>query len=62
MDTLDEVRQLWKEFWLNNSFGAGMAIIENGEVIKSHGRNTNTDHLKEMPDSIVFAKKGKLHG
>lgn len=59
MDTLDEVRQLWKEYGLNESFGAGMAIIENGEIVKSHGQKTNTDHLKEMPDSIVFHKRGK---
>jgi len=59
MDSLELARIMWKDFGLNHSFGSGMAIIENGEIVKEHGAPTNTDDLKEMPDSIVFARKNK---
>ena len=59
MDTLEEVRQIWKHFDLNNSERSGMKIIEKNEVVKQYGTNTNTDHLKEMGNSIVFYKRGK---
>ena len=52
-------REFWKEFGLNNSKGAGMTLTESGNVVKHHGGMTNTDRMKEMPESIVFAKKGK---
>jgi hypothetical protein len=50
---------MWKEFDLNKSKGAGMTYFVHGEVVKDHGAATNTDDLKEMPDSIVFYKRGK---
>jgi len=58
-DGLNVAREFWKEFNLNNSKNSGMTLIENGEVKKHHGGMTNTDRMKEMPDSIVFAKKGQ---
>jgi hypothetical protein len=57
MDTLDFARDVWKEFGLNDSFGAGMTLTVNGEVTKQHGKLTNTDDLKEMPDSIVHYQR-----
>jgi len=61
-DALKVAREFWKEFNLNNSRNAGMTLTEGGEVIKHHGGMTNTDRMRKMPDSIVFSKKGKLHG
>ena len=58
-EALDFAREVWKVFDLNNSKRAGMTYIVDGEVVKSHGAATNTDDLKEMPDSIVFHKRGK---
>ena len=58
-EPLDFAREMWKVFELNNSKRAGMTYIVDGEVVKSHGAATNTDDLKEMPDSIAFAKRGK---
>jgi len=58
-EPLDFAREMWKSFELNASKRAGMTLIENGEIVKEHGASTNTDDLKEMPDSIVFARKSK---
>ncbi len=58
-EALDFARDMWKEFDLNKSKGAGMTYIVDGVIVKSHGKDTNTDHLKEMGDSIVFWKKEK---
>ena len=56
METIDFARQIWKEFGLNNSRGAGMTLIENGVITKQHGKATNTDDLKAMGESIVHYK------
>jgi hypothetical protein len=58
-ECLKFARDVWREFDLNNSKGAGMTLIENGEIVKEHGKATDTDDLKVMGDSIVFSKKGK---
>lgn len=58
-EAIEVAREFWKEFGLNNSKGAGMTLTESGNVVKHHGGMTNTDRMKEMPESIVFAKKGK---
>jgi len=58
-EAIDVARIFWKEFGLNNSKGSGMTLIENGKIKKHHGNMTNTDRMREMPDSIVFAMKSK---
>lgn len=58
-EPLDFARDVWKEFELNKSKGAGMTYFVDGVMVKDHGAATNTDDLKEMPDSIVFHKRGK---
>jgi len=58
-ECLKFARDVWREFDLNNSKGAGMTLIENGVTVKEHGKATNTDDLKEMGSSIVFYKRGK---
>lgn len=58
-EPLDFARAMWKAFELNNSKRAGMTYIVDGEVVNSHGAATNTDDMKEMPDSIVFYKRGQ---
>ena len=60
MEAIDFARQLWKEFNLNKSRGAGMTCFENGEIIKQHGKATDTDDLKEMGDTIVHYKPVQL--
>ena len=64
MDSLEFARDLWREFGLNDSLGAGMTLIVDGEVTKQHGKATNTDDLKEMGESIVHYKpvQPKLKG
>jgi hypothetical protein len=57
MDTLDFARDVWKEFGLNSSQGAGMTLTVDGEVAKQYGKLTNTDDLKEMGESIVHYRK-----
>lgn len=61
MEALDFAREVWKEFGLNDSFGAGMTLTVDGVVTKQHGKLTNTDDLKEMPDSIVHYEADRLH-
>lgn len=58
-EPLDFAREVWKEFNLNHSKRAGMTYFVDGVVVKEHGAATDTNDMKEMPDSIVFAKKGK---
>jgi len=58
MDTLDFAREVWKEFGLNNSDGAGMAYFENGELIKSHGAKTDISRCKEFGE--VFTTQPKF--
>jgi hypothetical protein len=58
-EALDVAREFWKTFDLNNSKGAGMTLTENGEVVKHFGNMTDTKRMREMPDSIVFHKRGK---
>jgi hypothetical protein len=57
MDTLDFARDIWREFELNKSFGAGMTLKVDGAVTKQHGKLTNTDDLKEMGENIVHYRK-----
>lgn len=58
MGTLEFARDIWKEFELNKSSGAGMTITDNNNiVIKKHGYQFNTDNLKEMPASIAYYKQ-----
>jgi hypothetical protein len=52
-ECLKFARDVWREFDLNNSKGAGMTLIENGEIVKEHGSATNTDDLKEMGNSFT---------
>lgn len=53
-EPIEFARDVWCEFDLNNSKGAGMTYFVDGKEVKSHGTSTNTDDMKEMPDSIVF--------
>jgi hypothetical protein len=56
-DALQEMRELWKAFDLNNSQGAGMRITyDNGEV-KSYGTVTETADLLHCDST-----PGPLHG
>lgn len=59
MDTLDFARDIWKEFGLNNSQGAGVTFLCNGVITKQHGKATNTIDLKEMGETIVHYKRVK---
>ena len=64
MDSLDFARDIWKEFGLNQSRGAGMTFSDNGVIIKQHGKATDTEDLKEMGETIVHYKpvQPKLKG
>jgi len=53
MDSLQFAREIWKEFNLNESKGAGMTLTENGVVVKKHGQQINTDNFKVMGQTIV---------
>jgi hypothetical protein len=53
MDSLQFAREIWREFNLNESKGAGMTLTENGVVVKKHGQSLNTDNFRVMGDSIV---------
>ena len=57
MDSLEFARDLWREFGLNDSRGAGMTLTTDGIVTKKHGYQFSTQNLKEMPASIVHYKK-----
>jgi hypothetical protein len=57
MDTLDFARDIWREFELNKSQGAGMTLTVDGVVTKQHGKATDTDDLNEMGNSIVHYRK-----
>ena len=57
MDTLTFARDMWKEFGLNNSIGAGMTLTVDGVITKHHGKATNTDDLKAFGESIVQYKQ-----
>lgn len=48
-DALQEMRELWREFDLNNSPGAGMKITyDNGEV-KQYGEVADTSAMQAFP-------------
>jgi hypothetical protein len=60
-ECLKFARDVWREFDLNNSKGAGMTLIENGEIVKEHGKATDTSDLKVMGDiftTVVSSKSG----
>lgn len=60
-DALQEMRELWREFDLNNSQNAGMRITyDNGEV-KQHGTITETSQLRAFP-AIPSAGSSVLSG
>ena len=60
--TLDGVRQLWKEYGLNNSEGAGMQITyESGEV-KSHGKVYRDDEFRYCFTDFVVRKPDDADG
>ena len=59
METLDFAREMWKEFDLNKSQGAGMSFYEKGVITKQHGKETDTEDLKEMGETIVHYKRFK---
>jgi hypothetical protein len=56
-EPLDFAREIWKEFNLNESKGAGMTLTENGVVVKKHGYQFSTDNFKVMPQTIVDYRK-----
>ena len=53
---LDFAREIWREFNLNESKGAGMKITENGVVTKAYGADTEV-RGKVMGESIVFHRE-----
>lgn len=57
MDSLQFAREIWREFNLNESKGAGMTLTENGVVVKKHGQQLNTDGFRVMGESIVFHRE-----
>lgn len=52
---MELAREIWKEFGLNNSMGAGMTQTDlgTGKVINKHGQQLNTDGFNVMPDLIT---------
>lgn len=56
-DTLDGVRQLWKEYGLNKSEGAAMHITYDTGEIKQHGQMPMTDGMLEITPVIAIKKK-----
>ena len=56
-EPLDFAREIWKEFNLNDSKGAGMTLTVDEVVTKRHGYQFSTDNFKVMGDSIVGYRK-----
>lgn len=55
-EPLDFAREIWREFNLNESKGAGMKITEGGIEIKSYGAPTEI-RGKEMGESLVHHRE-----
>jgi len=56
-EPIEFAREIWREFNLNESKGAGMTLTENGVVVKKHGQQLNTDGFKVMGDSLVHHRE-----
>jgi hypothetical protein len=57
MDSLQFAREIWKEFNLSNSKGAGMTLTIDEVVTKRHGYQFNTDNFNVMGQTIVDYRK-----
>lgn len=58
-DALQEMRELWKHFDLNNSERAAMRITYDNGDVKSHGKVAETENMQafEAIPSPMFGRK-----